>query len=106
MQKTTIILPEIKLVGITTRTNNLNEFNWETGKMLPCIQRYFQQSIAEKIPNRKKPGTTFCVYTDYESDFTGEYTYLIGEEVTSFEDSSADLMKHTIPEQTYIKFTN
>ena len=81
MKKLTITLPKIKLAGITVRTNNKNELNWEIGKILPCIQQYFHNLLAEKIPNRKNPGTTFCVYTDYESDFTGDYTYFIGEEV-------------------------
>jgi predicted transcriptional regulator YdeE len=107
MQKTSITLPEIRLVGLTVRTRNKDELDWQNGKMFPCVQRYFHNSIADKIPNRKKPGTTFCVYTDYESDFTGNYTYLIGEEVTAFANNLAeDLQTHIIPAQTYAKFTN
>jgi predicted transcriptional regulator YdeE len=107
MKKTTTSLSEIKLIGMKVRTNNKVEINdWQSGKIFPCIQQYFHQSVAEKIPNRKKPGTTFCAYLEYESDHTGDYTYFIGEEVNSFDKLPADLEKHIIAPQTYIKFTN
>ena len=107
MQKTITELPEIKLLGISCRTNNTSEMNISTAKIAPTIQKYFQQGLGKKIPNRKNPGTTYCVYTDYESDFTGDYTYFIGEEV-NFVDHS--LIKQfsaiTIPAQSYAKFTS
>lgn len=107
MQKTVTELPEIKLIGISCRTNNTSEMNISTAKIAPTMQKYFQQALGEEIPNRKNPGTTYCVYTNYESDFTGDYTYFIGEEV-NFVDRS--LIKQfsaiTIPAQTYTKFTS
>lgn len=106
MKKQKIKLPEIKLVGISIRTNNEAEIIPLEGKIFGCIQRYFHQALYENIPNRKKPGTTFCVYTDYESDHTGDYTYFIGEEVDSFEDCPSDFVSHAIPPQDYVKFTN
>ncbi len=106
MKKTTIQLPEMKLVGITARTNNVAEMNWETGKIFPCVQQYFHQSAAHSILHRKKPNTTLCVYTEYESDHTGDYTYFIGEEVDTFEGQPSDMKQLTIPGQTYTKFTN
>lgn len=106
MQKVNNSLPEIKLVGISLRTNNNTEINWQTGKIFPCVQRYFQQALYEKIPQRAKPGTTYCVYTNYESDHTGDYTYFIGEAVDSFDNVPHDLETLVIPTQNYIKFTN
>lgn len=106
MKKQNIALPEIKLIGISIRTNNATEIDPLTGKIFACVQRYFHQALYEKIPHRKKPGTTLCVYTDYESDHTGDYTYFIGEEVESLEDCPPDFATHTIPAQSYVKFTN
>ena len=105
MQKFTIHLPEIKLLGITARTSNAAEMNPATAKIGPIMQQYMQNGIAQGTPNRKKPGTTFCVYTDYESDFTGAYTYFIGEEVTAFDNLPESLERHIIPAQIYKKFT-
>jgi predicted transcriptional regulator YdeE len=105
MQQIKISLAEIKLVGLKTRTNNKNELSENEGKKFPCVYKYFHEAIAAKIQNRKKPGTTFCVYTDYESDHFGEYTYFIGEEVDSFDNLPLGLDKCVIQPQTYIKFT-
>lgn len=106
MQRSKVTLPAKKLVGISVRTNNQLEINPETGRIFPCVQRYFHEDLADKIVNRKNPGTTLCVYTEYESDHTGDYTYFIGEEVESFADVSGEFSQLTIPAQTYSKFTN
>lgn len=105
MNQTTMTRPEIKLVGIKARTCNKNEQNWQEGKIFPCVQRYFQEGLAERIPHRQAPGTTLCVYTEYESDVNGNYTYFIGEEVESFENVPEEFSTHTIPAQIYTKFT-
>ena len=105
MQQIIITLPAIKLVGITARANNANEGNPDTAKIPPTLQKYFQNQVPQKITHQKKPGVTYCVFTNYESDATGDYTYFVGEEVTTFEDSSEGLETLTIPEQTYAKFT-
>lgn len=106
MKRTTTQLPEIKLVGIKCRTNNAAEMVSSTAKIASIIAKYFQQSLSEKIVHRKKSGITYCVYTDYESDFTGDYTYFIGEEVRSFDNVSEVFSTIAIPAQHYSKFTN
>jgi predicted transcriptional regulator YdeE len=106
MKKESVALPEIKLVGISVRTNNKQEIDKLNGNIFPCIQKYFHQGLAEKISNKKKQGTTFCAYTDYESDLDGDYTYFIGEEVSSFDVVPEGFQTLVIPEQKYTKFTN
>jgi predicted transcriptional regulator YdeE len=106
MQKTVTELPEIKLIGISCRTNNTSEMNISTAKIAPTMQKYFQQALGEEIPNRKNPGTTYCVYTNYESDFTGDYTYFIGEEVNFLNPVSNEFSAIIIPAQSYAKFTS
>ena len=105
MQKSLIELPEMRLVGITARTNNKTEADKMKGKIWPCVQRYFHQQLFDQIQNRKKPGITICAYTEYESDYTGDYTYFIGEEVTSHTDIPEGFDKLLIPAQNYAKFT-
>ena len=74
MQKIIATLTELKLVGITTRTNNTQIFERDpsTNKIAATVQKYFHNGLAEKISSRKNPGTTFCVYTNYESDVNGD----------------------------------
>lgn len=105
MKKEKVELVEIKLVGITARSNNANEINPSLAKISPTVQHYFQGGLPAKIPHRKKPGITFCAFTDYESDFTGDYIYFIGEEVCSFEGLPDGFKTLTIEPQTYTKLT-
>lgn len=107
MQKTTSELRELKLVGITTRTNNAKIFEREpsTNQIAATVQKYFHNKLAEKINHRKTPGSTFCVYTNYESDVNGDYTYFIGEEVTEFDSIQKEFETLIIPPQSYAKFT-
>lgn len=104
MEKSSITLEEIKLVGITARTNNANEMDPEKGIIGKTLEKFFSNGLAEKIPNRKKPGNLYCVYTNYESDETGDYTYFVGEAVTTFENLDKDFETLTIPMQSYAKF--
>lgn len=105
MQKTSLQSDAIKLIGIKVRTNNQNEADWTKGKIFPCVQQYFNKKLFEKISNRKKPGTTYCAYTEYESDHHGEYTYFIGEEVDVIKNIPEGLDSIFIPAQKYTKFT-
>lgn len=106
MKKIQVDQAEKKIVGIKTRTNHQLEIHSLEGKIFPIVKHYFHQNVAASIPNRIHPGTTFCIYTNYESDHHGDYTYCIGEEVDSFENIPTDLETLIIPAQKYIRFTN
>jgi predicted transcriptional regulator YdeE len=61
--------------------------------------------MASKNPHRAKTPAMFAVYSDYESDWTGEYAYLIRSEVTKADTVPAGLAVVRIPAQTYVVFT-
>jgi predicted transcriptional regulator YdeE len=105
MKQTSITLPSITLIGISERTAFQFEMNPMTSKIGPCCQRYFGENLIGKVQGRTKPGTTYCVYTDYESNHTGAYTFFIGEEVDENTEVPEGLSKFVIPAQTYTKFT-
>jgi predicted transcriptional regulator YdeE len=104
MKKFNESLNEIKLVGIAVRTSNHLEFNPETAKIGQTIGKYFENNLSQKIASRVKPGTTYCAYTEYETDESGEYTYFVGEEVNSFEEIPKDFKTLVIPPSSYTKF--
>jgi len=108
MQKVITKFPAVTLVGITCRTSNAHIFESDpsTNKIAATVQNYFHNGLSAKILYRKTPGTTYCVYTNYESDFAGEYTYFIGEEVTSVENIPTGFETLSIPSQKYAKFAN
>lgn len=98
-------LDEFYLIGIDCYTSNALEKDPLNGSIFPCIRRYFHEKLFEKILNRKNPGVTYCVYTEYEKDHTGMYTYFIGEKVNSIEDLPEGFKSLHIPSQRYAKFT-
>ena len=105
MKKELVSKSEIKLVGLSARTNNKNEMNPETSKIGELAGRFWSQNIAGQISNRKNPGVTLSIYTEYDSNEHSDYTYFIGEEVNSFDNVSADFQQLTIPAAKYQKFT-
>lgn len=105
MKKEKVTKPVIKLLGISIMTNNANERDPQTAKIGPLVGRYFSQNIAANMPHRKNPGVTFSVYTNYESDEHGNYTYFIGEEVSLLDNAPAEFHTLIIPESQYQRFT-
>lgn len=106
MSKSIEQLSTIKLVGLKVQTSNAYEMNQATAKIGVTMRRFFTERLQDKIFYRKNPGRVFAVYTNYESDEHGEYTYFLGEEVYSFENIEQKYATLTIPAQTYVKFTS
>lgn len=96
-------LPEIKLVGIAARTSNALEGDQGTAKIPNVMQQFFMNELQTKIVNRKNPGRVYAVYTSYASDEHGDYTYFLGEEVTTFAPLILTMETLIIPAQTYTK---
>lgn len=106
MHKERLKLAPKWLVGITARTNNKAEMNPATSKIGATMGQYFGQQLAQHIKHRVNPGVTYAVYTEYESDEHGEYTYFLGEEVTTLEGQDLTTFKTmTIAAGDYQKFT-
>lgn len=99
-------LPPIMLVGRTVRTNNVAQLDPKTATIGALVHDYDRNGWAGRILHRQHPKRTFSVFTDYASDFNGDYTYLVGEEVTSFDHVAEGLSTLTIPAQEYIRFTD
>jgi predicted transcriptional regulator YdeE len=96
-------IPEKIVMGVQRRTSNADG---RSIKDIPaCWQDFLSLKMASKIPHRAKTPAMFAVYSDYESDWTGEYSYLIGSEVTKADKIPEGLAVVRIPSQTYAIFT-
>ncbi len=104
MRKTTLTLSEIKLAGIKIRTNNANEKIPDKAKIEKTLKHYFGSHLPAKITGRLQPGTTYCVYTEYDKDAQGDYTYFVGEAVDTFDGLDASLSQLILPASPYQKF--
>ena len=94
----TTTLEAFYVIGISVRTTNVNN------KALKDIGELFgnfaSQNIKETIPN-KISEDIYCVYTDYESDFNGPYTAIVGCKVSTLNVIPTGLTGKTIPDSKY-----
>jgi predicted transcriptional regulator YdeE len=97
-----IEIDEMKIAGVSIRTTN------QDGKSMKdqpeFWQKFFRESIKDKIPNKLHPEEVLGVYYNYESDYTGEYDFLIGFEVDSFDNIPEEFIKLTLPGGIYKVF--
>lgn len=91
-----------KIIGISVRTTNQNnQAQQDLGKLWG---QFFSENSFEKIPN-KISAEILSIYTDYKSDFTEDYTTIIGVKVSSLEEIPKGLLGREFPEEHFRKFT-
>ncbi|WP_411822388.1 GyrI-like domain-containing protein [Leptospira sp. 'Mane'] len=95
---------EKQIIGISAVTKNADEMNGK-GKIPELWQRFFEEGILDRIPDKKSPYRIIVVYTDFESDETGNYRILIGAEVETAKNIPSGFTKATIPNGNYVKHT-
>ena len=104
MQYETIQKNEMKIIGVKIVTTNENYQSIKDQKDL--WERFFKENIGDRIPNKLNSGEVLGVYTDYESDFRGKYSFVVGYEVANFNDLPKDMVGLTIPATKYASFNN
>lgn len=93
-----ITLEKFFVAGISVRTTNLNG---QSQKDISGLwSRFMKENIAAKTPNKINE-SLYGVYTDYESDYMGAYTTILGFRVNSIENLPEGLIAKTIPASTY-----
>jgi len=96
-------IPKITVIGVSRRTSNADG---RSVKDIPATWTDFlQQNAAAKIKNRALPPAMYAVYSGYESDWRGGYSYLIGCGVTRAGTLPEGMEVRQIPAQTYAVFT-
>lgn len=89
----TVEIDEFKIIGIAIRTTNQNgQSQNDIGNLWG---KFMGQNIMEQIPN-KEANDVYCIYTDYETDFNGPYTTIIGCRVNLFGNIPEGFISKTI----------
>jgi predicted transcriptional regulator YdeE len=104
MEPKIINRPAFYIIGIEVRTNNREEMT-ENGKIGPQWQKFYAEDVLSKIP-QKRGDAVLAVYTNYESDVNGEYSFLIGSEVDSLSNIPEGLVGREIAPAKYAVFTS
>jgi predicted transcriptional regulator YdeE len=92
------------VAGVTARTNNAKEMSGN-GKIGDVWETFLQPSLVVKIPHRIGVDLV-AVYTDYENDHTGHYTYLLGLPISSTEAQPENLTVKHVPAGRYAVFSS
>lgn len=102
MKKERVVLPKAVVACITEKTGFEQETDPARSRIGPTVGRYWSENIPDMFEGRKNPGTTIALYTQYTSNYKGQYLFGLGEEV---DPKASNLETIEIPEGTYIKFT-
>ena len=91
----------LKIIGLATQTsNNDGQAIEDLGKLWA---QFFGDNIIVKIPNAIS-SNIYSVYTDYESDFRGKYTTIIGLEVSTLDEIPEGLIGREFQPQIFKKY--
>lgn len=90
-----------KVIGISIEsTNKGGQSIADLGKLWA---KFYSDGISNKIPS-KVSNDIYSVYTDYDSDYTGKYTAIIGHKVKSLDEIPDGLVGREFEGGKYAKF--
>lgn len=101
MEHEEVTLDSFTIVGISVRTTNQN--HQSQGDIAKLWEVFFRNNVMQMIPN-KVSDDIYCIYTDYESDYTAAYTTVLGCKVSSLLNIPADLIVKEISASKYNKY--
>jgi predicted transcriptional regulator YdeE len=92
------------VAGISARTSNAQEMTAEA-EIPKLWQRLTSGNFLARIPNRVDD-RVIALYTDYESDKNGRYTFLLGARVGSKKNLPPEFVARDIASGQYAMFTD
>ena len=95
-------LADFKIIGISIESTN--EGGQSIEDMGKLWEQFYADGISDKIPN-KISDEVYSLFTDYESDYAGKYTAIIGHKVESIEKIPNGLVGREFKGGRYTKLT-
>ena len=92
-------IKKLMIAGISEVTNNETEMGEESGKIAALWENYFEKDIYKKTFDKSNSDFMYGVYSDYESDASGNYKVTVGVEVTKAKNAIV------IEDKKYLVFT-
>ena len=101
MEPTVKAKESFHIIGIELKTTTHDGLNFI--EIPQFWQTVLKQGQIANIPDRKSPDTILGICMDFASD--GSFSYIIGAEVTSTENTPSNMVSKTIPAAEYAVFT-
>lgn len=95
---------EFSIIGIQVRTSNAKEMTGQ-GDIPKQWSKFYKEGIADKIPH-KVDSTVYAVYTNYASDYNGEYDFIIGMKVSGASDVPPGMVAKKVPSGRFAVITS
>jgi predicted transcriptional regulator YdeE len=95
---------EFSIIGIQVRTSNAKEMSGQ-GDIPKQWSKFYKEGIADKIPH-KVDSTVYAVYTNYASDYNGEYDFIIGMKVSGASDVPPGMVAKKVPSGRFAVITS
>lgn len=90
------------IIGLSVRTSNENS---QAATDIPALwNRFFAEGVSSKITN-KLGEEMYCLYTEYEKDYTKPYTTVLGYKVKDLDAVPEGLTGVIVPGKTFEEFT-
>ncbi|MEH6938940.1 GyrI-like domain-containing protein [Bacillus sp. JJ664] len=90
-------------IGNFVTTSNQTEMS-EEALISKHWEKFYSNQLANQIPSKKNP-TILALYTNYESDENGSYSFAIGAEVSNVDKIPDGMDSYSIKPSEYIVFT-
>jgi len=94
-------MENFKIIGISVETTNQN--NQAATDLGQLWARFYNEQIFNKIPNKERE-EVYAVYTDYESNYMGRYTTIIGQRVSTLDHIPEGLVGKEIKNEKLKKY--
>ena len=93
---------EFQVIGIEARTNNSREADGHSA-IPKQWHRLFVEDVLNRIPDRLDQSIV-AVYTNYASDWNGDYTYILGAKVKPGAEVPDGMVSVKVPTGKYVEF--
>lgn len=94
-------LEKFYVIGISVRTTNENG---QAGiDIAELWNKFISKNVFGKIAN-KIDNSVYCIYTEYEKDYTKPYTTILGCKVSSLNYIPNGMIGKTLNRESYIKY--
>jgi predicted transcriptional regulator YdeE len=105
MQPKLVEHPAFHVVGLSTRTSNADEMAGK-GRIGAIWERFYAESLLQKIPHQTEPGVVLALYTEYEEDVNAPYSFAVGVKVDDVAELPPGLTAYSVPATKYALFTS
>lgn len=97
-------LESFYVIGIARRTSNQSEADPAVAEIPGLWQRFFDEGISRQVAGRVSTKVRFGVYTEYETDETGQFTVIAGVEASSLQNVPEGMIGVKVPAARYLVF--